>query len=53
MKLFQSILLLSNVLLTFSVSAQEKEFTVSSKRNDDKSVTLTAEKSYQAPIPLF
>ena len=45
MKLFQSILLLSSVLLTFSVSAQEKEFTVSSKRNDDKSITLTAEKS--------
>lgn len=30
---------------TFSVSAQEKEFTVSSKRNDDKSVSLIAEKS--------
>ena len=44
-KLSKSILALFIGASTLTVKAQEKEFTVSSKRNDDKSVTLTAEKN--------
>lgn len=44
-KLSKFILALFIGISAISVNAQEKEFTVSSKRNDDKSVTLTAEKT--------
>lgn len=44
-KLSKAILALLISVSTFTANAQEKELTVSSKRNDDKSVTLTAEKN--------
>lgn len=44
-KLSKSILALVIGISTLSIKAQEKEFNVSSKRNEDKSITLTAEKS--------
>ncbi|GAB1463953.1 hypothetical protein [Pedobacter sp.] len=44
-KLSKSILALVIGVSTLSTKAQEKEFNVSSKRNEDKSITLTAEKT--------
>lgn len=44
-KFFNAFLLLSSCLYTLSLNAQERELTVSSKTNPDKSVTLTAEKT--------
>lgn len=45
MKLLTSLLLLSAALHCFDSKAQEKELTVSSKTNSDRSVSLTAEKN--------
>mgnify|MGYP003575552467 CR=1 FL=1 len=45
-KLSKSILALFIGTISLTANAQEKELTVSSKRNDDKSVTLTAEKNF-------
>ncbi|WP_199119675.1 M23 family metallopeptidase [Pedobacter sp. ASV28] len=44
-KLSKSIVALIIGVSTLTANAQEKELTVSSKRNEDKSVTLTAEKN--------
>lgn len=44
-KLPKSILTLLISASTLTANAQDKELTITSKRNDDKSVTLTAEKS--------
>lgn len=44
-KLSKSILALSICTGTFIANAQDRELTVSTKRNQDKSVTLTAEKT--------
>lgn len=44
-KYYKFILLFASTLFTLNVNAQEKELTVSSKINDDKSITLTAEKA--------
>lgn len=44
-KLSKSILTLLIGASTLNTNAQEKELTISSKRNEDKSITLTAEKN--------
>ncbi|SOD15476.1 peptidoglycan DD-metalloendopeptidase family protein [Pedobacter xixiisoli] len=44
-KLSKAILVLTICANTFTLNAQDRELTVSSKRNEDKSVTLTAEKT--------